>query len=111
MNQDGSRIVSTDAVTANTGLLDRDPLLFAVMAYVSPDKEIQYYLSVRINSMESLTIPQNGIILFKTISNKVIECKQQLDDYKTQDILGTYLPMIGVRVHTASGMYLYQAMI
>jgi hypothetical protein len=105
VNQDGSRIVSTDAVTANTGLLDRDPLLFAVMAYVSPDKEIQYYLSVRINSMESLTIPQNGIILFKTISNKVIECKQQLDDYKTQDILGTYLPMIGVRVHTASGMY------
>lgn len=106
VNQDGSRIISTDEYVIKTGFTDRTPFLYSIKAYVSPDKEITYYLGFRINSLSSIKIPQNGIILFKTMSGNVIECKQQLDDYKTEDIIGTYVPIAGMRIYSAYGVYL-----
>lgn len=105
VNQDGSRIVSTDEYVIKTGFTDRTPFLYSIKAYISPDKEITYYLGLRINSMYNITIPQNGIILFKTKSGKVIESKQQLDDYKTEDVIGTYFPIIGMTIHSSHGVY------
>nr|DAV29479.1 MAG TPA: hypothetical protein [Caudoviricetes sp.] len=105
VNQDGSRIVSTDEYVIKTGFTDKTPFLYSIKAYISPDKNVTYYLGFRINSLYSIKIPQNGIILFKTKSGNVIECKQQLDDYKTEDIIGTYVPMTGMRIYSAYGVY------
>ena len=105
VNQDGSRIVSTDEYVIKTGFTDRTPFLYSIKAYISPDKEVAYYLGFRINSLSSIKIPQNGIILFKTKSGNVIECKQQLDDYKTEDVIGTYVPIANMRIHSARGVY------
>lgn len=105
VNQDGSRIVSTDEYVIKTGFTDRTPFLYSIKAYISPDKEVAYYLGFRINSLSSIKIPQNGIILFKTKSGNVIECKQQLDDYKTEDVIGTYVPIANMRIHSACGVY------
>lgn len=105
VNQDGSRIVSTDEYVIKTGFTDRTPFLYSIKVYISPDKEVAYYLGFRINSLSSIKIPQNGIILFKTKSGNVIECKQQLDDYKTEDVIGTYVPIANMRIHSACGVY------
>lgn len=105
VNQDGSRIISTDGYFIRTGFTDRTPFLFSIKSYVNPDKTISFYLGLRINSVTSITIPKNGIILFKTLKGNVIECKQQLDDYKTEDIIGTFVPIAGMTIHSANGLY------
>ena len=55
--------------------------------------------------MKAFKIPNGALLLIKTLDNEVIELKQTLEDYKTEDIIGEYIPYANASVHTMYGLY------
>ena len=105
VNQDGSRIISTDGYIVKTKFTDRNPLIYSLKSYVTTEGSTIFYLCISISSMKSYTIPQNGILLIKTCKDDVIECKQLAESYKTEDIIGTYIPLINQSIHVSNAIY------
>lgn len=105
VNQDGSRIIGTDGYIVKTKFTDRNPLIYSLKSYVTTEGSTIFYLCISISSMKSYTIPQNGILLIKTCKDDVIECKQLDESYKTEDIIGTYIPLINQSIHVSNAIY------
>lgn len=105
VNQDGSRIIGTDGYIVKTKFTDRTPLIYSLKSYVTAEDSTFFYLCISISSMKSYTIPQNGILLIKTCKDDVIECKQLAESYETEDILGTYIPLINQSIHVSNAIY------
>ena len=105
VNQDGSRIIGTDGYIVKTKFTDRNPLIYSLKSYVTTEGSTIFYLCISISSMKSYTIPQNGILLIKTCKDDVIECKQLDESYKTEDIIGKYIPLINQSIHVSNAIY------
>ncbi len=105
VNQNGSRIIGTDGYIVKTKFTDRNPLIYSLKSYATAKDSTFFYLCISISSMKSYTIPQNGILLIKTCKNDIIECKQLAKSYETEDILGTYIPLINQNIHISNAIY------
>lgn len=103
-NQDGSLLLATNEKWYRTGFTDTHPLGFSVIAKCNEEKN-HYLLQVSINSMKSFKIPNGALLLIKTLNNEVIELKQTMEGYKTEDIVGEYIPYANTSVHTMYGLY------
>lgn len=103
-NQDGSLLIATDERWYRTGFTDTHPMGFSVIAKCNEGMS-SYLLQISINSMQSFKIPNGALLLIKTLDNEVIELKQTLEDYNTEDIIGEYIPYANTSVHTMYGLY------
>ncbi|WP_455674304.1 hypothetical protein [Phocaeicola sp.] len=103
-NQDGSLLIATDEKWYRTGFTDTHPMGFSIIAKYY-EGEYSYLLQISINSMKSFKIPNGALLLIKTLDNEVIELKQTLEDYNTEDIIGEYIPYANTSVHTMYSLY------
>lgn len=91
-DQDGTRrITSTDLFVRN-GFTDRNPFYYSITT-VLDNKEIAYYLIVRVNGSVHKSIPNEGILLIKAGNGTVIESNNIYKEYETHDL--RYLNLYG----------------
>ena len=91
-DQDGTRrITSTDLFVRN-GFTDRNPFYYSITT-TSTNKEVTYYLIVRINGSTHKSIPDKGLLLIKTREGEIIESYNIYKEYETHDL--RYLNLYG----------------
>ena len=101
-NQDGSRVIATDSEYVRNGFSDKNPLGYSI-GYIGIENHDFYYIDIAISSLVNFELPEGGLLLIKTPSGTVIEAKQTLKDYETDDLLGNTIS--GVTTHTIRGSY------
>lgn len=80
-------------------------IYYSLLNVIQPEGDEQYYISTILPSTNDFNIPKDGLLLIKTGSNKVIECKQILEEHESSDPIGTYDRTVKVITHHISGMF------
>lgn len=84
-DQDGIRRVTSTDLFVRNGFTDRNPFYYSITT-VLDNKEIAYYLIVRINGSPHKSIPNEGILLIKTGNGEIIESNNIYKEYETHDL-------------------------
>lgn len=80
-------------------------IAYSLTNHVQPSGDEQYYINIGLESGHNFKIPENGLLLMRTSNGDVIECKQLLEDYQTEDPIGTYSTITRTTTHHISGVY------
>lgn len=104
--QDSFRFVTSDPAVIRAGFSDRHPLDVHVAA-ASPDggKTWTYSLVVSVSDLVSRAIPQGGLLLVRTLSDEVIELRNEFDELQSRDYEGSLVPGTAVVMYKNKGSY------
>lgn len=100
---DGTRSISTKSKMIIA--LGKGGISYSIINYVQPTEDEQYYIRIGFFSAHNFNIPKEGLLLMKTASGDIIECKQILDTSETGDPVGTYSTITKTIDHHISGIY------
>lgn len=100
---EGMRSISTKSKMII--VLGKGGISYSVINHVQPTDDEQYYIRIGFLSGHDFNLPKDGLLLIRTSSGDVIECKQILETYETGDPIGTYSTITKTTDHYISGLY------
>lgn len=83
--QDGSRKVGSTELFVRNGFTDKSPFYYRIIT-ISRQKTVQYFLDIHINGDVPYSLKEGSLLLIKTSTNKILESKNIIPEYKTFDI-------------------------
>lgn len=100
-SKEGIQTIATHTYWHRTSFTDTHPIGYSIFLSVFPNEDKRYSLSIFINSANKHTLPQNGLLLIKTLDGSIIEAHQLSKEYNTYNSKVEY----GTVTYTISGLY------